>query len=221
MSLASTLVVSCRFAFCRPSPTAIRDFLAAQSGAPYSYPEVGATHPSAFPAAAPALARSGYAIDGYHARVGSGEAAFARAGAALRRWQQFDLGWVLIGAPETPLASGNTVPIIVRVAGPLYTLNAARIVYAIDESAGPIRRFGFAYGTLRDHAERGEERFLVEWDAAAPGSPVDYEIVAFSRPAHPLARAGRPLARRLQRRFGRESVARVSAAVATAEEGAT
>jgi len=26
----------------------------------------------------------------------------------------------------------------------------------------PIQRYGFAYGTLPDHAETGEERFLVE-----------------------------------------------------------
>jgi uncharacterized protein (UPF0548 family) len=27
---------------------------------------------------------------------------------------------------------------------------------------GPVRRFGFAYGTLPDHVESGEERFTVE-----------------------------------------------------------
>jgi len=32
----------------------------------------------------------------------------------------------------------------------------------IDDD-GPIKRFGFAYGTL-DHAESGEARFAVEWD---------------------------------------------------------
>ena len=26
------------------------------------------------------------------------------------------------------------------------------------------RKFGFAYGTLPDHAATGEERFLIEWN---------------------------------------------------------
>jgi hypothetical protein len=42
-------------------------------------------------------------------------------------------------------------------------LNAARIVYVVDED-GPICRYGFAYGTLAEHAESGEERFTVQWD---------------------------------------------------------
>ena len=40
----------------------------------------------------------------------------------------------------------------------LWVLNACRIVYVIEED-GPLRRFAFAYGTLPEHAESGEERF--------------------------------------------------------------
>ena len=72
----------------------------------------------------------------------------------------------------------------------------------MDEE-GPIVRFGFAYGTLPDHAEKGEERFSVEWHHE--DNSVWYDILAFSRPNHPLARLGLPLTRRLQRRFARDS----------------
>ena len=50
---------------------------------------------------------------------------------------------------------------LARVLG-MWTLNAARVVFVIDEPG----RFGFAYGTLPRHVESGEERFLVERDAA-------------------------------------------------------
>jgi uncharacterized protein (UPF0548 family) len=50
---------------------------------------------------------------------------------------------------------------------------------------------------------RGEERFLVEWDTSS-GS-VGFDILAFSRPSSQLARLGRPILRRFQKRFGREA----------------
>ena len=46
-----------------------------------------------------------------------------------------------------------------------FSLNACRIVYRGDNDAGN-KRFGFAYGTLEEHAESGEERFTVEWNRA-------------------------------------------------------
>ena len=72
--------------------------------------------------------------------------------------------------------------------------------------------FGFAYGTLPSHIERGEERFLVECD------PVDgsvwYDILAFSQPRHVLAKLGYPYVRRMQKRFGRDSAAAMLRAIA-------
>ncbi len=53
-----------------------------------------------------------------------------------------------------------------------------------------MRRFGFAYGTLPDHAGSGEELFLIEWDRGE-GS-VWYDVLAFSRPGHILDRLGYP-----------------------------
>jgi uncharacterized protein (UPF0548 family) len=73
----------------------------------------------------------------------------------------------------------------------------------VDESSGPVSRFGFAYGTLPDHAAIGEERFLIEWNH--DDDSVWFDILAFSKPRHFLVRLGYPIVRLTQKRFGRES----------------
>jgi uncharacterized protein (UPF0548 family) len=85
----------------------------------------------------------------------------------------------------------------------VWSLNACRIAYVIEEVSS-LRRYGFAFGTLPGHVERGEERFTVEWDHA--DDSVSYEVFAFARPAHPLARAGQPFVRLVQRRFAADSL---------------
>ena len=82
--------------------------------------------------------------------------------------------------------------------------------YTIDED-GPVKRFGFAYGTLEDHAESGEVRFLVEWHRES--DEVWYDLLAFSRPNQFLARVGYPFSRRLQKKFASESKAAMVKAV--------
>ena len=89
-------------------------------------------------------------------------------------------------------------------------MNACRIVYVVDDE-GPVQRFGFAYGTLPEHAESGEERFTVEWHEA--DDAVWYDIVAFSRPQQLLTRLAYALVRRLQKRFARDSAAAMRRAV--------
>ncbi len=109
--------------------------------------------------------------------------------------------------PNTPVAVGRTVAVQARTFG-FWSLNACRIVYVIDEDE-PVKRFGFAYGTLPDHVERGEERFLIAWH---PDDSVWYDIFAFSRPRHAMVRMGFPVAPRLQRRFARDSLNAMQAA---------
>lgn len=41
-------------------------------------------------------------------------------------------------------------------------MSACRIVYVVEEEDDTIQRFGFAYGTLETHVERGEARYVVE-----------------------------------------------------------
>jgi uncharacterized protein (UPF0548 family) len=179
----------------------IERFLAAQRDLPYTYPEIGATRVMTAPA--------NYNLDHNRIRLGVGEATFERATAALRRWAMFDIGWVRLCWPETPLAVGATFGVAIKHFG-FWSLNSARIVYLLDDD-GPNRRYGFAYGTLPGHAERGEERFMVEW--CHDDNAVWYDLLAFSRPNHPLAWAGYPLTRTLQRRFARDSLAAMAQAV--------
>jgi uncharacterized protein (UPF0548 family) len=189
----------------RPTAEAIRRFLTAQAGVEFSYAAVGAT------ASQPPC---GFVVDHTRTKLGEGEPVFRAAMAALQRWGQFDLGWAEACPPSTPIQPGAIVAIVARSFG-LWWLGACKIVYVVDES-GPIRRFGMAYGTLPDHAERGEERFLVEWDQA--DNHVWYDILAFSRPNHLLARLGYPLARRTQRRFARDSAAAMRRAACSANQ---
>jgi uncharacterized protein (UPF0548 family) len=191
----------------KPSAEKLRDFLAAQAKLDFTYPAVGATA---------AVPPAGYVMDHTRIKLGEGAGTFAAAKVALRRWEHFRLGWVETWPPETPIQAGQVVAVIARLFG-LWWLNACRIVYVVDEQ-GPVQRFGFAYGTLPEHAESGEERFTVEWhetDAA-----VWYDILAFSRPHQLLARLGYSFARRLQKRFARDSAAAMQKAVVESQAAA-
>jgi uncharacterized protein (UPF0548 family) len=120
------------------------------------------------------------------------------------------LGWVEAWPADTPIRAGETVAVLIRAFG-LSWLNAARIVYVVNETTDSTTRFGFAYGTLPGHVEAGEERFLIEWDLAANG--VFYDIYAFSRPRHVLTHLAPWQVRRMQKRFRDDSVAAMLRAV--------
>jgi uncharacterized protein (UPF0548 family) len=184
----------------RPTDRQIQEFIDQAAHQRLSYAEVGATRTNP---------PTGYTVDHHRSVIGRGEAAFNRAIAAMRAWRPLRLGWVMPGRDDTPIEAGADVAVVVRTFG-VWSLNACRIVYTIDER-GAAWRFGFAYGTLEQHAESGEERFTVEW--RRDDDSVRYDIVAFSRPAHRIARLGRPFARHVQRRFARDSLAAMTAAV--------
>ena len=183
------------FSIFEPSERRLSEFLRSQRDAAIFYEDAGASRTEEAPA--------GYAVDHNRVRLGEGEGTFERAVAALRAWEMFAVGWVRVFPSDAPVEVGTTVAVVGRHLG-LFSLNACRIVYLIDEDDGKVRRRGFAYGTLSEHAERGEERFTVEWRREV-GS-VYYDLYAFSRPNLPLARIGYPLARRQQRRFARDSL---------------
>ena len=164
---------------------------------PFSYSQVGATANSP---------PSGYTVDHNRRRIGIGPQVFASAVAALKEWKQFDLGWVQIVPAGTPVEVGAVVAILTSHFG-FWSLNACRVVYLSNDD-GPVKKFGFAYGTLSSHGECGEERFTIEWHAA--DDSVWYDILAFSRPNKFLVKLGAPLARMLQKRFARDSLARLS-----------
>ena len=171
-----------------------------QRGETFSYPSVGVTRKT------PPV---GYDTDHSRIQLGTGRTTFESAKAALRRWEMFNLGWVQLHWPDVPVAVDSTVAVVANVRG-LWVTNACRIAY-VQEETGPVETFGFAYGTLPTHVERGEERFLVQWDHG--DDSVWYDLLAISRPNHILARLGYLYVRRLQRRFARDSLRAMRRAV--------
>src|SRR6516165_10414442 len=136
----------------KPDEQCLEQVRARHADLPLSYADVGCTH-----AAVPA----GYTVDNYRVQLGTGAATFARARQALCDWRMLQLGWVEPCWPQAPIQEGVLVGTQARLFG-VWALNICRVVYAVDEES----RFGFAWGTLPGHAERGEERFLVEWRRA-------------------------------------------------------
>jgi len=182
------------FCLTKPSEEFIRRFTLSQRHLPFSYAEIGATKTSP---------PSGYSVDHNRICLGMGEAIFNAGVAALRNWKMFDIGWVELCWPNAPVEVGATVAVLAHHFG-FWSLHPARIVYLLDEDDALMRRFGFAYGTLPAHGERGEERFSIEWHR--DDDSVWYDLLAFSRPNAFLAKLGSPLARGLQQRFARASL---------------
>jgi uncharacterized protein (UPF0548 family) len=144
-----------------PLDDEVRRFMANQEQAELSYPEVGASAGSG---------PDGYTVDHNRIELGTGERVWQRAVAAVRAWQMFNIQWLRLYWPDTPIQVGAIVAVSVHHFG-FFSLNGCRIVYVVDEDGAvtnvPVSRFGFAYGTLEEHAESGEERFTVEWDRAS------------------------------------------------------
>jgi uncharacterized protein (UPF0548 family) len=193
----------------RPSTETIRAFLASQSKLGFSYEAVGATaHGQDLP--------PGYMVDHARTKLGTGAEVFAKARAALDRWDQFNLGWVEVAPSGVTIEPGATVAVLARQFG-LWWTSACQIVYVVaDDPSGPTptRRHGFAYGTLPDHAGTGEERFLIEWDRHT--DEVWFDVLAFSRPQWFVSRHNYWYMRRLQTRFGPGSAQAMKRAVETA-----
>jgi uncharacterized protein (UPF0548 family) len=180
------------FLFSKPDTATVAKFLAAQSHESFSYADVGASRDTA---------PAGFTVDHNRIQLGAGIDIFERSKRAIQDWKMFELPWVSLHKPGTPIEPGANVAVVISHLG-FWSINAARIVYVIDEPQ-PIQKYGFAYGTLRDHGERGEERFTVEFH---PDQSVWYDLYAFSSPSL-LARLAYPYTRSLQRRFAVDSKA--------------
>jgi uncharacterized protein (UPF0548 family) len=183
----------------RPSAAEVEAFIAASRELPLSYEPVGLAKQDAV----------GFRVDAQEVIVGYGEAAFERAKVALTEWKHFELGWLDVVPALAGIAPGTVVAVLVRHLG-FWSMNGCRVVYSI--SGDDPCEFGFAYGTLSNHAESGEELFKV---SLRPGTgAVSYAIRAASRPRALLARLGYPVTRSLQARFRRDSAAALARAIA-------
>lgn len=174
--------------FSFPKPRDLDDFVKNQHLKPFSYSEVGSTATDT-----PAH----YDNDHNFIILGKGERVWKRAKQALKNWQHFPLPWTKVYPNTALLKEGETVAVFFRLFG-LWWRNSAKIVYTFDEA----NRFGFAYGTLPVHVEKGEEVFWVERDKEGV---ISYHIKAFSKPAFWMAKMVYPIARMYQRKFVKDS----------------
>jgi uncharacterized protein (UPF0548 family) len=138
----------------------------------------------------------GYSHTRRGTRLGSGRVSFGAAADAVLSWQMHRRSGLAVAA-EGPAAEGMTV--ILGMGRPLVLVMPCRVLYVVNE---PDRR-GFAYGSLTDHPEQGEESFVVVIDA---DDTVRLEITAFSRPGNTLIRASGVVGRRIQARATRRYV---------------
>jgi uncharacterized protein (UPF0548 family) len=129
----------------------------------------------------------GYIVDHTRTQLGESEHVFEAAKAALKRWEHFRFSWLEAGPITTPIEASAVVAVMAHRLG-VWWLNAARIINVIDEG------------------------FCVEWHER--DNSVWYDILAFSRPRHFLARLGYPVVRRIQKQFARSSCAAMQRAVA-------
>ena len=174
----------------KPSRATLARLLSTNQTKAFSYAAVGGTQKDA---------PDGYRLDHNRILLGQGLDQFKAARAAIDDWKMFDFDWIELVPKRPSVQVGTVVAVVVRHLG-FWSVNISRIVYVIDEES----RYGFAYGTLPCHSEEGEERFLVEYDSRT--DEVWYDLYAFSKPRHPLARVGFPISRYLQKRFARESL---------------
>lgn len=183
----------------RPTGREIEQFLERSHDLPLSYGPTGIVrHRSAV-----------HRFDEQAVIVGRGEADFERACGALAGWSHFDIGWVEAFPSRFSVEEGTDVAVLIRHLG-FWSLNGARVLYQVTGDREDA--FGFAYGTLTNHAESGEELFEVSIDRQC--GDVTYRIRAVSRPQSALVWIGQPVARVLQARFRRDSAAALRRAIA-------
>lgn len=183
----------------RPSPRELEEFIDQSRQLPLSYDPVGIAKESP----------AGFSVDEASAVVGNGKQAFERARIALSEWRHFELGWVELFPRGAAIETGTVVGVLVHHLG-FWSLNGCRVVHNVgDTQTGA--NFGFAYGTLTNHAELGEESFEVLLDPES--EDVTYRIRAVSKPRAALAWIGYPITRVFQERFRRDSLIAVRRAV--------
>lgn len=188
----------------RPSPDKIKQFIDRSKALPLSYDTIGIARESP----------RGFKVDEARSVIGHGQAAFETAKTALREWRHFDLGWVELHPHAAPVEVGTVVAVLVRHLG-FWSLNGCRILYLLNDPENE-SSFGFAYGTLTNHAELGEELFEVRFNPES--GEVTYRIRAVSKPRAALAVLGYPYSRLCQERFRRDSIAAMERAVLSKKE---
>jgi uncharacterized protein (UPF0548 family) len=164
------------------SSESIERLLASLTDAQPTYSEIGATLRGDHP--------DGYHHGLYQTTLGMGPEVFQRATVGLQTWKAHRGPGTGVLPHGTTIKTGATV--VVTLGTPWLALAApCRIVGVVDESD----RWGFAYGTLPDHPEQGEESFVV---SVTDEGVVEFKITAFSRPGQWITRLTGPVGRAAQ-----------------------
>ncbi|HEY9730844.1 MAG TPA: DUF1990 domain-containing protein [Drouetiella sp.] len=182
----------------KPTEAELSEFLVLQSRlnvgyAGYGMTSFGKNH-----------AQAGYRKHFVQTTLGFGQRIFDAACDQMKSWRHFSLNWILL-FPSQPTFAPDTTLVVCANHFVLWSMNACRIVYTVDDSTKEKRRFGYAYGTLPDHVEQGEESFIIEWNKLT--NAVTYQILAYSKPNHLLVSMFWPAAVLIQDHFREQSLA--------------
>lgn len=130
--------------------------------------------------------------------LGRGDEIFDAAVQALRSWDVHRRAGLEVHSDSAFVRPGSTVILVARLPILLITM-ACRVVEKVEEED----RWGFVYGTLPLHVERGEQSFIVRKNSQGD---VEFEISSLSRLGHPLALLAAPIARTLQDKAHRKYI---------------
>ncbi len=179
----------------RPSESRVARIAEALPAQALTYAEVGATR-GALPA--------GFRHDRLTVDLGPDDGdRFRRACDAVRTWAPQRAAGIQVH-PETPVHVGADIVLVMEPVAMVHAVATARIVYVVDEPGC----WGYAYGTLPDHPECGEEAFLV----VREDGRIRFILIAFSRPRALLGRLGGPITRAIQMRALNAYIAAVALA---------
>jgi uncharacterized protein (UPF0548 family) len=180
----------------RPNPVQLDVLLERARNQSVTYAHVGST-----------LASGDRLVRRRQRHLGHGRETLSAARASLRGWVAHRGIGAVVHPGDVPLETGQTVLVVLSV-GPLWVIAPNRIVSVVDEDD----RFGFAYGSLPGHPQRGEESFAVESD---DDGDVRAVVAVDARPGTLPTCVAAPLVLAVQR----WAVDRYLSALATACEG--
>ncbi len=140
----------------------------------------------------------GFDHDDNRIYLGAGDDVWQAAKCAMSNWAMFPDGWAKIYYQNPVFTEGAIVVLCAHVFG-IWWLNASRILYVLDDD----QSFGFAYGTLPNHVETGEELFKI---FRTEQNEVYFSLTAFSRPRFWAVHWTYPLSRIFQKRFVKDSL---------------
>jgi uncharacterized protein (UPF0548 family) len=146
----------------------------------FSYPEVGQSMASTFPRSYNNFQKT--------RRIGSAEN-FTEFVKEARGWSAQKKSGLKTYPTDSTVGSGSTTLLLLNL-GPIQMIAPCRVIHVIEAN----NLFGFSYGTLPGHPERGEQSIIIE--RKSEGSFMS--IRAFSKPGSLATRISGPIAKKIQ-----------------------